>query len=135
MAPWAEPRQIEQDLIIARALVQLFSEPFLRRELRIRGGTALNKPPQKRRITLEFMPGPQSADRVLVNPAPPQPLKPSLAIATVATAPAMVTVMPSLAGAALPLPDHAVSVAVTNVAALGVEGSVTANVCAVLVGW
>jgi predicted nucleotidyltransferase component of viral defense system len=43
MAPWAEPRQVEQDLIIARALVQLFSDPFMQQELRFRGGTALNK--------------------------------------------------------------------------------------------
>jgi predicted nucleotidyltransferase component of viral defense system len=43
VAPWAEPRQVEQDLIIARALVALFSDPFLRDELRFRGGTALNK--------------------------------------------------------------------------------------------
>jgi predicted nucleotidyltransferase component of viral defense system len=43
VAPWAEPRQVEQDLIIARALVQLFKNPFLRGELRFRGGTALNK--------------------------------------------------------------------------------------------
>ena len=43
VAPWAEPRQVEQDLIIARALVELFSDPFLRDELRFRGGTALNK--------------------------------------------------------------------------------------------
>jgi predicted nucleotidyltransferase component of viral defense system len=43
VAPWAELRQVEQDLIIARALVQLFSDPFLRGELRFRGGTALNK--------------------------------------------------------------------------------------------
>lgn len=42
-APWAEPRQVEQDLIIARALVLLFGDPFLREELRFRGGTALNK--------------------------------------------------------------------------------------------
>lgn len=42
-APWAERRQIEQDLIIARALVELFNDPFLRKELRFRGGTALNK--------------------------------------------------------------------------------------------
>ncbi|WP_316171098.1 nucleotidyl transferase AbiEii/AbiGii toxin family protein [Bradyrhizobium sp. SZCCHNRI1058] len=42
-APWAEQRQIEQDLIIARALVELFNDPFLREELRFRGGTALNK--------------------------------------------------------------------------------------------
>ena len=43
VAPWAEPRQVEQDLIIARALVELFNDPFLRDELRFRGGTALNK--------------------------------------------------------------------------------------------
>jgi predicted nucleotidyltransferase component of viral defense system len=41
--PWAEPRQVEQDLIIARALVELFSDPFLAAQLRLRGGTALNK--------------------------------------------------------------------------------------------
>jgi predicted nucleotidyltransferase component of viral defense system len=41
--PWAEQRQVEQDLIISRALVALFSDPFLRKELRFRGGTALNK--------------------------------------------------------------------------------------------
>ena len=41
--PWAEPRQVEQDLIISRAVVALFDDPFLRRELRFRGGTALNK--------------------------------------------------------------------------------------------
>ena len=43
VAPWAEQRQVEQDLIIARALVQLFRDPFLSGELRFRGGTALNK--------------------------------------------------------------------------------------------
>ncbi len=43
VAPWAEQRQIEQDLIISRALVDLFSDPFLSKELRFRGGTALNK--------------------------------------------------------------------------------------------
>lgn len=43
VAPWAEQRQIEQDLIISRALVDIFSDPFLKEELRFRGGTALNK--------------------------------------------------------------------------------------------
>jgi len=41
--PWTDPRQVEQDLIISRALVELFSDKFLRAELRFRGGTALNK--------------------------------------------------------------------------------------------
>ncbi len=42
-APWAEQRQVEQDLIISRALVEIFSDPYLAKELRFRGGTALNK--------------------------------------------------------------------------------------------
>jgi predicted nucleotidyltransferase component of viral defense system len=42
-APWAELRQVEQDLIISRALVDLFREPQLAAELRFRGGTALHK--------------------------------------------------------------------------------------------
>ena len=43
VAPWTEARQIEQDLIISRALVDIFSDPILRDALRFRGGTALNK--------------------------------------------------------------------------------------------
>lgn len=42
-APWAEIRQVEQDLIISRALVELFSDVMLASELRFRGGTALHK--------------------------------------------------------------------------------------------
>lgn len=42
-APWAEQRQVEQDLIISRAIVDVFSDPFLNEQLRFRGGTALNK--------------------------------------------------------------------------------------------
>jgi predicted nucleotidyltransferase component of viral defense system len=37
------PRQVEQDLIISRALVEIFSDAMLRDEPRFRGGTALNK--------------------------------------------------------------------------------------------
>ncbi len=43
VVPWVELRQVEQDLIISRAIVDLFSDPFLREQLRFRGGTALNK--------------------------------------------------------------------------------------------
>lgn len=43
VVPWAEQRQVEQDLIICRALVCIFADPLLRAELRFRGGTALNK--------------------------------------------------------------------------------------------
>ena len=43
VVPWADQRQIEQDLIISRAIVAIFADPFLREALRFRGGTALNK--------------------------------------------------------------------------------------------
>ena len=41
--PWADQRQVEQDLVISRAIVAIFSDPLLHSELRFRGGTALNK--------------------------------------------------------------------------------------------
>jgi hypothetical protein len=41
--PWADQRQVEQDLIISRAIIAIFGDQFLRDELRFRGGTALNK--------------------------------------------------------------------------------------------
>jgi hypothetical protein len=37
-APWADVRQVEQDLIISRALIELFGDPVLAWELRFRGG-------------------------------------------------------------------------------------------------
>ncbi len=43
VVPWADQRQLEQDLIISRALVEIFSDDMLRDALRLRGGTALNK--------------------------------------------------------------------------------------------
>lgn len=43
IAPWAEPRQVEQDLIISRVLVDIFNHDLLGSALRFRGGTALNK--------------------------------------------------------------------------------------------
>lgn len=43
IAPWPEQRQVEQDLIISRVIIELFGDPFLAEELRCRGGTALNK--------------------------------------------------------------------------------------------
>ena len=42
-AAWPEDSQIEQDLVIERALIQLFSAPFLQERLAFRGGTALHK--------------------------------------------------------------------------------------------
>ena len=42
-APWVQDFQVEQDLIISRALVEIFSHPPLARGLAFRGGTALYK--------------------------------------------------------------------------------------------
>lgn len=42
-APWPDFRQIEQDLIICRALCDLFNAPALNGKIAFRGGTAINK--------------------------------------------------------------------------------------------
>lgn len=42
-APWPDLRQIEQDLMICRALCDLFNAPALRGKIAFRGGTAINK--------------------------------------------------------------------------------------------
>ena len=42
-APWKQFYQVEQDLVISRALVEIFSDDFLRENLAFRGGTALHK--------------------------------------------------------------------------------------------
>jgi predicted nucleotidyltransferase component of viral defense system len=41
--PWQEPRQVEQDLIITRALMEIYTNSELKPLLAFRGGTALNK--------------------------------------------------------------------------------------------
>lgn len=43
MVPWAQDWQVEQDLVISRALVEIFSDDLLRSEFAFRGGTALHK--------------------------------------------------------------------------------------------
>ena len=42
-APWPDLRQVEQDLIISRALCDLFNSPALEGKIAFRGGTAINK--------------------------------------------------------------------------------------------
>jgi predicted nucleotidyltransferase component of viral defense system len=41
--PWRTNEQVEQDLVICRALVEIFSDAFLSERLAFRGGTALHK--------------------------------------------------------------------------------------------
>ncbi len=42
-APWPDLRQVEQDLVICRALCDLFNAPALKWRIAFRGGTAINK--------------------------------------------------------------------------------------------
>lgn len=43
MAPWHDPIMVEQDLIISRALLDMFRHDGIRQQLAFRGGTALYK--------------------------------------------------------------------------------------------
>ena len=47
-APWVQDFQVEQDLVICRALVNIFTHPVLKKSLAFRGGT-LQALPQARR--------------------------------------------------------------------------------------
>ncbi len=42
-APWKTNEQVEQDLVISRALISIYSDKYLRKHLAFRGGTALHK--------------------------------------------------------------------------------------------
>ncbi|MGZ3805916.1 MAG: nucleotidyl transferase AbiEii/AbiGii toxin family protein [Pseudobdellovibrionaceae bacterium] len=42
-APWAESFQVEQDLVLTKALVQIYSDSHLKNAFAFRGGTALQK--------------------------------------------------------------------------------------------
>lgn len=68
-APWHDNAQVEQDLIIERALIELFSDDLLKNALAFRGGTALHKlylKPQARYS--------EDIDLVQVNPGPIHPI-------------------------------------------------------------
>jgi predicted nucleotidyltransferase component of viral defense system len=41
--PWASADQIEQDLLLSRAICDIATHPYLGKELVFRGGTALHK--------------------------------------------------------------------------------------------
>ena len=63
--PWSSPAMVEQDLVVCRALVAVFSNPFLAENLAFRGGTALHK--------LYLSPQPrysEDIDLVQINPGP-----------------------------------------------------------------
>lgn len=57
--PWQNFRQVEQDLVITKALLEIYAIPSLRNNLAFRGGTALNKlyifPPSRYSEDLDFV--------------------------------------------------------------------------------
>ncbi|MEI6122709.1 MAG: nucleotidyl transferase AbiEii/AbiGii toxin family protein [Bacteroidota bacterium] len=68
-APWQTNAQIEQDLVIERALIELFSNEVIRENLAFRGGTALHKlflKPQSRYS--------EDIDLVQITPNPIKPV-------------------------------------------------------------
>jgi predicted nucleotidyltransferase component of viral defense system len=69
-APWKEFAQIEQDLVISRTLVELFSDEFLRENLAFRGGTALHK--------LYLKPAARYSEDIDLVQIKPGPIKPIL---------------------------------------------------------
>src|SRR5258707_10639344 len=42
-SPWITTEQVEQDLILSRILIELYSDPGLKEQIVFRGGTALHK--------------------------------------------------------------------------------------------
>jgi len=67
--PWKEFAQVEQDLIISRVLIEIFSDDFLKEHLAFRGGIALHK--------LYLNPAPrysEDIDLVQIKPGPIIPI-------------------------------------------------------------
>lgn len=58
-APWSSDTMVEQDLVLSRALVELYNHPVISSSLVFRGGTALNKiyiqPPSRYSEDLDFV--------------------------------------------------------------------------------
>jgi predicted nucleotidyltransferase component of viral defense system len=67
-APWISEAQIEQDLVLSRALVEIFSDELLRNTLAFRGGTALHK--------LYFAPAPRYSEDIDLVQIRPEPIGP-----------------------------------------------------------
>jgi predicted nucleotidyltransferase component of viral defense system len=70
-APWKQFYQVEQDLVISRALVEMFSDDFLRENLAFRGGTALHK--------LYLNPAPRYSEDIDLVQIKAGPIKPIMA--------------------------------------------------------
>jgi predicted nucleotidyltransferase component of viral defense system len=70
VVPWIDVKQVEQDLIICRALVAIFSDDFLSERLAFRGGTALHK--------LYLSPQPRYSEDIDLVQIKSEPIKPTI---------------------------------------------------------
>jgi predicted nucleotidyltransferase component of viral defense system len=70
IVPWAEDAQVEQDLIICRALTAIYQDEFLSKRLAFRGGTALHK--------LYLSPQPRYSEDIDVVQVVSEPIKPTI---------------------------------------------------------
>ena len=68
-APWQLESQIEQDLVLSRALVQLFSNKVIQQDVALRGGTGLNKLFFKKHLRYS-----EDIDLVRIKAGPGKPL-------------------------------------------------------------
>lgn len=68
--PWKEFFQVEQDLVISRTIIEIFSDDFLREHLAFRGGTALHK--------LYLSPAPRYSEDIDLVQIKTGPIKPVL---------------------------------------------------------
>jgi len=67
-APWISDAQVEQDLVLSRALVEIFSDELLGEALAFRGGTALHK--------LYFAPAPRYSEDIDLVQVKAEPVGP-----------------------------------------------------------
>ncbi len=72
-APWVQDFQVEQDLIVSKALVNIFSNPVLNKALAFRGGTALYKLYVKPAARYS-----EDIDLIQINPEPAGPVMKAL---------------------------------------------------------
>jgi predicted nucleotidyltransferase component of viral defense system len=68
--PWTDDAQVEQDLIICRALIEIYSDEYLAPRLAFRGGTALHK--------LYLSPQPRYSEDIDLVQINPEPIKPTI---------------------------------------------------------
>ncbi|TVR14860.1 MAG: nucleotidyl transferase AbiEii/AbiGii toxin family protein [Balneolaceae bacterium] len=69
VAPWNESSQVEQDLVLTRAVVELFSNNMLKNNLAFRGGTALHKLYLQPQVRYS-----EDIDLVQLTPGPAKPM-------------------------------------------------------------